>query len=806
MRRSLSNSGLVVAAFALLVAPAMAIEPTAADTAFFESKVRPLLVKRCYDCHSNDGEHEGDLFLDSRAGWSVGGESGPAVVPGRPDDSLLVRAVRRAGPEMPPDETLPADEIAVLVEWIRRGAPDPRVGPGAPSVKKGIDVEAGRMHWAFQPLAKVEVPTVRDTAWPRTDVDRYMLARLEAAGIRPAADADPVTLLRRASFDLIGLPPSAEDVKSSEPFAALVDRLLVSGHFGERWGRHWLDVARFAEADGHFFPEAWRFRDYVIDALNDDRPFDEFLIEQIAGDLLPAATPTERERRTIATGFLALGPNFFPRTETGNYLDVLDEQIDALTRSMLGLTVSCARCHDHKFDPIPTADYYALAGILASSEIRKTAVYARGKHTFLGTSHGLPLAGFRPEPVARWSELVEQSYLDGHAVVHLGWDVNALVKQRAAASTAEQTSLDAKIAKLRAEIARRQAAGSAARQALRRSPPLPPMAMGVIDRASPTDLRIHLRGEADNLGAEVPRGVVQIATSGEPPAIGPGESGRLQLARWIADPKNPLTARVAANRIWLHLFGEGLVRTPDDFGTMGERPSHPELLDFLARKFIDDGWSVKRMIRELMLSRTYGLSVARDTAADEIDADNRLLWRHARRRLETEAIRDALLAFSGELDLKPPAGSLIGDHGPGALRYDADVLHFDGVKRSIYLPQPRGKLPPLYQLFDHTDLALVTGRRDVTTVPLQALFMLNSAWVRERADAAAARLLSDAALDDDARITLAFRRAFARSPTPADMQTARRFLSESESEIGRPAAWASFCQLLMAAPEFIYVH
>jgi len=801
---------------------AAAAAASTADIAYFESKVRPLLVRRCYDCHSNDGEHEGDLFLDSRAGWSVGGKSGPAIVPGRPDESLLIRAVRYDGLRMPPDERLPQEETAILEQWVSRGAPDPRVGPGAAPVRKGIDVEAARKHWAFQPVRAAAVPEVSDQSWPMTDVDRFILARLEQEAIRPAVDADPYAVLRRAAFDLEGLPPTPEEVdrfareyrpasagndeqraEAERAYERLVDGLLASPRFGERWARHWMDVARFAEADGHFFPEAWRYRDYLIQSFNDDVPFDQFIVEQIAGDLLPSATPELRDRRRIATGFLALGPNYYPRTENGNFMDVLDEQIDVVTRSLMGLSVACARCHDHKFDPIATTDYYALAGVLASAEIRKTAVYAKGKHTFLGVSTGLPLSGYEAGPVARWAELAEQSYLDGHAVVHMGWEVAALEKRRASADARERAEIDARVATLRKETARRREAGPAARQALRTLPPLPPMAMGASERSAPTNLRVHIRGEADNLGAEVPRGVPRIMAAGEPPAVGPRESGRLQLARAIADGRNPLTARVAVNRIWLHLFGEGLVRTPDDFGTMGERPSHPELLDYLAGKLVDEGWSTKRMIRELMLSRTYRLSVARDARAEEVDADNRLLWRRNRRRLETEAIRDAMSAFSGELDLDPPSRSLIGDFGPGTLRFDAEIIRFDGTKRSIYLPQPRARRPPMYALFDHVDLGAVTGRRDVTTVPLQALFLLNSEEVGLQGAAAARRLLDRPGLDDEARIELAFVLAYGRPATNGDRAIARDLLAGAGD---RQAAWASLCRVLMSAPEFIYVH
>lgn len=796
------------------IAPAQTAAPslTAAETTFFESKVRPILVRHCYECHSNQSRHEGELFLDSRAGWSEGGASGPAIVPGKPAESLVIQAVRYDGLEMPPSGRLPVEEIAILEQWVKLGAPDPRVGMDAPSVRKGIDVEAGRKHWSYQPLKVAAPPPVQDTAWSRNDVDRFLLARMEQAKLQPAPDADRSALLRRATFDLIGLPPTPEEIEafladeSPQAFERVVDRLLASPHFGERWGRHWLDVARYAEADGHFFHEAWRYRDYVVAAFNRDLPFDRFIQEQIAGDLLPAATPADRDQQLIATGFLALGPNYFPKTENAVYMDVIDEQVDVLSRSLLGLTVACARCHDHKFDPIPTADYYALAGILVSSEIRKTAFYAKGKHTYLGVTVGTPLSGYDQRQIDHWQELIERSYLDGHAVVHLGWGVNGLRRDAEKASPADRTAIDAKIARIQQEIAERQAAGAAARQSLRTLPPLPPTAISIAEK-TPTNVRIHLRGEPENLGAEVPRGVIRVATAGPTPIIPSQSSGRLELARWIADPKNPLTARVAVNRIWLHLFGEGIVRTVDDFGTMGERPSHPELLDYLAHKFVNAGWSQKRLIRELMLSRAYGLSVAHEPAGDEIDADNRLFWNRHRRRLETEAIRDALLTFSGELDLVPQERSLIGDHGPGSLRFDAEKINLDGFKRSLYLPQPRSKLPPLYQLFDHVDMALVTGRRDVTTVPSQALFMLNSDFIRERSAAAARRLLQEPSRDDTERIERAILSAYGRAATASDLAVARRFLREAEAAgLDDIQAWASFCQVLIAAPEFIYVH
>jgi hypothetical protein len=555
---------------------------------------------------------------------------------------------------------------------------------------------------------------------------------------------------------------------------------LASPHYGEHWGRHWLDLARFAESTGsdnnYLLVDAWRYRDYVIRSFNADKPYDRFITEQLAGDLLPHGSAAQRDEQRIATGFLALGHYDAGKIDAQVRLDRIDEQIDVTTKALLGLTVACARCHDHKYDPIPTTDYYALAGIFGSTESRKTVVYTKGKHTLARFEAGLPLEGYRQEPVDEYARLQEDLYGGRNAVVRMGWEYNKLAAAARAAAGAEAARLKAEADRLKQAMDIRVAASRAAEKRLRSFPPLPPMAMAVKDAERPHDEAVRVRGEPDNAGPVVPRGFVGVLGPAEPPRIAAGQSGRLELARWIASSDNPLTARVLVNRVWMHLFGQGIVPTVDNFGVNGEEPMHPELLDHLAIRFVEGGWSVKTLIRKIVRSRAYQLSVARDSAADELDADNWLLWRRNRRRLEAEAIRDAMLAFSGRLDRAPRERSLVAEVGVGAMRYLADRVHFDSARRTIYLPQPRDRTPDLLAVFDGPDKKAVVGQREVTTVPPQALFLLNSPFALEQARLAAERLLAEEHQDEDSRIDRAFRLALGRPATPADLETARRFL------------------------------
>lgn len=666
-----------------------------------------------------------------------------------------------------------------------------------------IDFAKARESWAFKPPKAVPAPVVTDPKWPRSEIDRFVLAALEAKSLKPVGDADRHALLRRVYFDLNGMPPKPDEVlafvndRSPEAFEEVVDRLLVSPQFGERWARHWFDVARYAESTGKernfTYPNAWRYRDYVIDAFNEDKPYDEFIREQIAGDLLPARNGAQRNEHLIATGFLAIGPKGLNERKREQFvMDIVDEQIDVTSRAVLGLTVSCARCHDHKFDPIPTRDYYAIAGIFRSSE------------TFYGTQG-------------------QQNRQPSTLLTLLTGSAAATDENFAAAVLSPARALN----KL-SPRPNQQRPGAAKKQQRRQAAPalvaassgpasdaVTEHAMGVLDgRAS--DCPIFIRGEIDHRGEIVPRGFLTVLTTSQPPKIDPSQSGRLELANWLMSRDNPLPARVMANRVWQHLFGQGLVRTPDNFGAMGEKPSHPELLDYLASRFMDDHWSVKALIRSIVLSRVYQLSSADDKKNYAADPDNVLLWRTRPRRLDAESIRDAVLAASGQLDLTPPHGSVVAQVGDGYIGKGIKPRAFnaDTNKRSVYLPIVRDLVPDILGLFDFAEPSLVVASRDVTTVPSQALFMMNSPFVSIQSEQMAKHLLELKDLDSAHRISLAYLRILSRPPNESEQTRAEDYLqqrakgwpvTEGPTMVGTEAAWATLCQALFACAEFRYL-
>ncbi|MCZ6792295.1 MAG: DUF1549 domain-containing protein [Planctomycetota bacterium] len=840
---------LAVATVALAVAtPALAVA-TAGDERFefFEKKVRPLLVRHCYKCHSaNAKKVRGGLFLDSQEGWMNGGDSGPAVNPGKPGESLLIAAVKYEDSdlEMPPRGKLSAEEVRVLVEWVKAGAPDPRTGAASRRLpSKAIDFAEARKFWAFQPPS-APAPSdveVKDGSWPRSAIDRFVLARAEAKGLRPVRDADRRTLIRRATFDLIGLPPSPGEVdafladESPAAFAKVVDRLLSSQRFGERWGRHWLDVVRYAESTGktrnYPYRHAWRYRDYVIASFNEDKPYDQFLTEQIAGDLLEGATDEQR----IATGFLALGTKDLNERNPRQFLmDNVDEQIDTTSRAILAMTVSCARCHDHKFDPIPTRDYYAMAGIFSSTEIL-AGMTARGRgrqarqDLLISLSPATGAEGEAQEN--RRQKRVAQ--LEGQLTrarrqlqsIRNGLKSGAAAKKRrkrqknaaveeggdaATGETATPAEQRVRFKRIRQRI--KQLTGELARAKKKGGAPAGPAAMGVRDRTQAVDCKVHVRGEVTNLGAQVPRGFLQVI-AGPDLAIRPQSSGRLELARWLTRRENPLTARVMVNRIWHHLFGRGLVRTVDNFGHSGETPSHPLVLDHLARRFQENGWSIKKTIRGILLSRTYQLSSEFDEANHSVDPEDVFLWRMGQRRLQVEALRDAILAVSGGLDLQPPAGSPVMNLNFGEIGRQVRVraADMDSNHRSVYLPVLRGMIPAIFQVFDFADPSMVKGRRDITTVATQALYLLNSPFVRRESRRTAERLLEQPDLDDATRVDRAYRWALGRPPRADERQRAVSYVTESMKDTGSArerevVAWAAFCQALFASAEFRYLN
>jgi len=806
--------------------------PTREQVDFFESRIRPVLVQHCYECHSAESKKiKGGLRLDHRAGLLAGGESGPAVVPGRPDESLLVDALKHEGLKMPPSGKLAEGVIRDFEHWVRMGLPDPRTTAAemqsTPKAAKSVDIEAGRRHWAYQPLVEAEVPQVKDRAWPLGAIDQFLLARLETAGIKPVADADRYAWLRRVSFDLTGLPPTTAEIKAfladQTPGAwqRVVERLLASPGFGERWARHWLDLTGYADQVGTsnnvFAEHAWRYRDYLIDSFNIDKPFDRFVKEQIAGDLLSWQTPRQRADNLVATGFLVLGDVEIVNLDKLQLeADQADLQVSKTGMVFLGQTLGCVRCHDHKFDPIGLQDYYALAGIFRSTHsvekidngvwsgipvarLPETAQASRASR-MRGAEHDRQLAEMAQEK----ARLTERKTALAAELAKPGANTNALKKQD------EQISRELKSLTARMEHARFFR-------------PDQPRAFAVHDIAAPTDTKITIRGNARATGALVPRGMVRVVSWGPAAAIPAGQSGRLQLAEWLVDKNNPLTARVAVNRIWQKLFGEGLVRSVDYFGTRGDQPTHPELLDYLARQFMSQGWSQKILIKSIVLSHAYRLGNGPNEAAARIDPENRLIWRMNRQRLDAEALRDGMLAASGELRtlrggpglplefpenssslepkaVNPPAFSL------SKLRPEQEF------QRTVYLPVVRSAQPEMTRvrdLFDFTQPAQIAGRRPQTVVPTQALYLLNNSLPRKRAAALASALLQ---LDQPAncRLEELWLRVFNRPITDSEMQDAMQFLaafemSEQNANAQRDTmAWTELCHALFCTNEFIF--
>jgi len=775
----------------LVAAPATAAEPDPAKIEFFEKKVRPILVGHCYACHSAETKPAGDLRVDDRNGLLTGGNSGPAIVPGEPEKSLLLKRVTQEGKRRMPleGEHLNDEQIATLTTWIKDGAAWPTIRVPKSLLKPEPWYEQLKQeHWAWQPLTNPPVPAVKANEWPRADVDRFLLAALEAKNLKPVSDADKLTLIRRVTYDLTGLPPTPAEIDaflqdtSPTAFEKVVDRLLASPRFGEQWGRHWLDVARYAESTGPSrnipYPHAWKYRDYVIDAVNADVPFNRFVREQVAGDLLPAADDAEANRLQIATGFLALGvKDVNQRFKTRFIMDNVDEQIDVVTRSVLALTVSCARCHDHKFDPIPTADYYSLAGIFTSTEI------AAGLRNQMG---GSGLAYYVPDQLVRLHGEVPPA--DPAVVARLKAEVEEAKKAwDAIRGTPEGLKPRANgqpfQRKFRLDYERKLAELNALNDPAQRGL----AAHGVRDAKVIADTEVRLNGEAEKLGPVVPRGFLTAFTVPDAKPINPQQSGRLELAQWLTSEQNPLTARVIVNRVWAHLFGQGIVSTVDNFGTTGDVPTHPELLDHLAVKFMADGWSIKQLVRQLVLTRTYQLSSVASPEAIAVDPANKLHWRHAPRRLTAEEIRDSILASAGVLDLTRPEGSVIKefqmrelqDNGAEAKQIHEAANAF--TNRSIYLPLLRGLTPKTLEVFDPVEQTLVSGSRDTTTVPAQALFLLNAPFVRKQSLALAEQLLSDESADNAARIRLAYRLILGREPNDQEIDRADTFLLDFAS-------------------------
>ncbi|MBI2827105.1 MAG: PSD1 domain-containing protein [Planctomycetia bacterium] len=784
-------AALVLAVASSAASSSRADSPRDEGAEFFELKIRPVLAGKCFKCHGAD-KASGGLRIDSRDALLKGGEHGASIVPGKPGDSLLVRALRHEDDEvqMPPDGQLAKQSIDDFAIWIEHGAL-------WPASAAATDAFAAGRHWAFQPLGDPQTPAEPPDAGA---IDRFIAAKRLEQGLSPVGPAERGPLLRRAYFDLVGLPPEPEELDrfadddAPDAFARVVERLLASPQYGARWGRHWLDVVRYADTAGdnadYPVPEARFYRDYVIDSFNADKPYDQFVREQLAGDLLAAEHAGDRERyrdEVVATGFLALSRRYATAPYELWHLS-LEDAIDTTGRAFLGLSLRCARCHDHKYDPVAQTDYYALYGIFNSTQFP----WAGGEEFQSKKSpreHFVPLVpAAEAEPkIAAMRAAIEQ-----------------LTAQR---ETAETTDDWQQVGDLRRELDRWQQAHKLD------SPPGVPVAYAVSE-GKPGDACVQLRGEPDKPGPVVPRGVPKFFAASGPTVIPEGASGRRQLAEWLTRPDHPLVARVMANRVWQWHFGRGLVATPSNLGLRGSPPTHPELLDWLARRLIDSGWSIKALHREIMLSRTYQLASTARAENAAHDPDNNYYWRFDRRRLDAEAIRDAMLVAGGTLDLARP-----GEHPFPPVKKWTWTQHqpfkasYPSPHRSVYLMTQRLQRHPYLALFDGPDTNTSTDVRTSATVPSQALFLLNNPLVAEQAEGLARRAIA-ASGDARKRVELPCLLCWSRRPTNDETNRAVEYVARVADELKAAGAaadrielesWSSYARLLLESNEFVYV-
>ncbi len=757
------------------------VKLSASDAQFFETKIRPLLVDKCYKCHSKEADKiRGGLLLDTREAILHGGNTGPSVVPGKPDESLLIQAIRYKDEDlqMPPKgEKLTDQQIADLTEWVRRGMPDPRtlVAKGSSSAYGGV----GKKHWAFQPVKKPALPAVQNAAWVQNPIDNFVLAKLEAAGMQPNAPADKATLIRRVYFDLIGLPPHPVDVQnfvkdtSPDAFAKIVDQLLKSPQYGEHWARYWLDVARYSDTKGDAqgqndlrYPHAWTYRDWVINAFNADLPYDRFILAQIAGDYYNASVekaakdkgqPVPENRPMLAAlGFLTLGNQFNGRRD-----DIIGDQIDVTTKAFLGLTVACARCHDHKFDPIPTKDYYSLYGVFANSIQPKELPTLQAK---------VPQTADLLDYMAKSAALAKREAdlkIERDAVQKAIRDAGGKGKAK---GNPKEVMATAKVDPMKRQQLQR------AERELQRDigtleethPGAPARANALTDVPRARDYPVLLRGEAGNRGDIVPRRFLEILSADPKKRSEWHErSGRLDLAKAIADPKNPLTARVFVNRMWQQHWGTGFVETPDDLGNMSSMPTHPELLDYLAATFVENKWSIKSLHRTIVLSAAYQQSSQNNPAYAEKDPNNKLLWRYNLRRMDFEELHDSLLAITGELDRT---------YGGKPVKISSEDF---AKRRAIYTLIDRANPPELLTQFDFPSPDVPSGRRYETLVPQQALFLMNSPMVIETARKLVDRPAFAELKNDEERVTLLYLAIFQRWPTKQEVVLGLKYVKSN---------------------------
>lgn len=796
------------------------------DATFFESKIRPVLAKQCYGCHSSNLPSPfGGLALDTKAGLLKGGATGKVIIPGKPEESRLLDALLYKDPQlqMPPSGKLPDLVVADFTRWIAEGAFDPRqdAPPAESSVVtplKGMSVADGKKWWSFQPVHEKSAPAVALKDWPKKKIDAFLLAKLEERGLKPSPPADRRTLAQRTYLDLIGMKPTFEEVEefaadpSPDAFEKLVERLLASLHYGERWGRYWLDVARYAEDNPTAettnppYPFAWRYRDWVIDAVNKDVPYDRFVKLQLAADLMPN---TDRQDLR-ALGYLGAAPVYHKDHRLSAEViytfltDDWDERVDAVTRGLLGLTVACSRCHDHKFDPIPTKDYYSLAGVFASTmrvdrplfdvdpETEARFLWVRNRlfdlHYSMDLVVGEPSTLENPAAKkAAWQQEIDQlkaemqklgdRYPQLVANVEKYWapiQRPAPRKARAANNAAEQPKPRRRLVASSEPFinavyeARQDVDGSDTSYTFIRYKP-----------GEPRDLPVMLRGSVTSPGELAPRGFLTVLAKSDP-RFHQG-SGRLELAERIFTDAAPLTARVMVNRVWAWHFGRPLVGTPSDFGTQGDKPTHPELLDDLAARFIANGWSLKWLHREIMFSSAYQQSSRPRPEAEAIDATNSLLWRMNPRRMDAEAFRDTLLRIGNTLDTRL--------YGPSE-----DLDETTNTRRTVYATVSRNKLNSFLKLYDFPDASQTSPTRDLTITPLQQLFVMNSSFIR--AQAAKVAKAASAETDKPALVRSLFRKILARDPTPKDLDLALSYLERGSAE--------EYAQILLASNEEIF--
>ncbi|MBL8892245.1 MAG: DUF1553 domain-containing protein [Planctomycetaceae bacterium] len=782
------------------------VEIPGESLAFFEKRIRPLLVEKCYACHSQEADDlQGEFLADSRSSIRRGGSLGPGIVPFDLQQSVVLQRVKATelGEQMPPDEPLTADEVRDLEQWIKMGAPDPRMTPTSHAGKK-IDVKAALDFWSFRPIVPHRQPSVKNVAWPSNEIDYWILSKMESAGLEPALDADKRAWLRRVSFDLIGLPPTPAEIEAfvadSSPGAwdKVVDRLLDSPHYGERWARHWLDVVRYADTAGDNsdfpIPQGYRYRNWVIEAFNRDLPYDEFVRDQLAGDLRGGANEAERQSRIIATGYIAIARRFGSRVSDYPQHLTIEDTLDNLGRTFMGLSLGCARCHDHKFDPITARDYYGLYGIFDATRYPWPGIeLEQRQRDFVPLVSPTDL----PELQKQQDEHDAKIKQAREVVAGLEKDLKKIDEDRRGPRQTELDEAKAMLEKLEAMPRRFETAYAVGELPGRR---------GVC---------VQIKGDPTKPGDFVPRRFLTVFGAPEVDNQS-GESGRRDLAEWLLADWNPLTTRVIVNRLWQHHFGKGLVPSPNDFGRQGKPPTHPELLDYLAWQFRQDGWSIKRMHRRMVLSRTYRQSTQRSEQAVAVDPNNDWLSGFPTRRLDAESIRDTLLFVAGNLDTSPGQSHPFPDQSTWKFtQHHPFKAQYDHNHRSIYLMTQRIQRHTFLATFDGADPSTSIGNRLNSTTPIQALYFLNDPFVHQQTADLAERIRT-IATDRTSRVKAAYTLLFGRPPDAQEVQLANDYLDSwrvrtdeptdfSDRETWERDAWSSYVRTLIRLNEFVYL-